>query len=133
MSFSTEVIEFVIREYGRNGLVEEAVRVFNSCGKVFKCEQTVGVYNSLLFALCEVKNFQGAYALVRRMIRKGVKPDKETYSLFVNTWCKAGKRREAQQFLVEMSRRGFNSPVRGRDLLIEGLLNAGYIESVGYG
>lgn len=82
---------------------------------------------------CEVKNFQGAYALVRRMIRKGVKPDKETYSLFVNAWCKAGKRREAQQFLVEMSRRGFNSPVRGRDLLIEGLLNAGYIESVGYG
>uniref|UniRef100_A0A7C9AYU2 PROP1-like PPR domain-containing protein n=1 Tax=Opuntia streptacantha TaxID=393608 RepID=A0A7C9AYU2_OPUST len=129
LSFSAEVIEFVIREYGRNGLVDEAVRVFNSCRKVFKCEQTVGVYNSLLFALCEVKNFQGAYALVRRMIRKGVKPDKETYSLLVNAWCKAGKRREAQEFLEEMSRKGFNPPVRGRDLLIEGLLNAGCIES----
>jgi len=37
--------------------------------------------------------------------------------------------REAQQFLKEMSDKGFTPPVRGRDLLIEGLLNAGYIES----
>lgn len=37
--------------------------------------------------------------------------------------------REAQQFLEEMSRKGFNPPVRGRDLLIDGLLNAGYLEA----
>ncbi|MCD7464908.1 hypothetical protein HAX54_000178 [Datura stramonium] len=37
--------------------------------------------------------------------------------------------REAQEFLEEMSQKGFNPPVRGRDLLIDGLLNAGYLES----
>ncbi|GMH07654.1 hypothetical protein Nepgr_009494 [Nepenthes gracilis] len=129
LSFSPEIIEFIIREYGKNGLIDEAVKVFNSCTKAFNCSQTVGVYNSLLFALCEVKNFNGAYALIRRMTRKGTTPNKETYSLLVNSWCKAGKLSEAQMFLEEMSKKGFNPPVRGRDLLIDGLLNAGYIES----
>ncbi|KMT13865.1 hypothetical protein BVRB_4g077070 [Beta vulgaris subsp. vulgaris] len=129
LSFSTEVIEIIIREYGSKGFIDEAVRVFNSCTKVFKCEQTVGVYNSLLFALCEGKNFYGAYSLIRRMIRKGTSPNKETYSVLVNAWCKAGKLTEAKEFLEEMSRKGFNPPVRGRDLLIDGLLNAGYIEN----
>ncbi|XP_021855359.2 pentatricopeptide repeat-containing protein At5g18390, mitochondrial [Spinacia oleracea] len=129
LNFSTEVIEFIIREYGSKGFIDEAVRVFNSCPKVFKCEQTVGVYNSLLFALCEGKNFYGAYSLIRRMIKKGVNPNKETYSVLVNAWCKAGKLREAQEFLEEMSKKGFNPPVRGRDLLIDGLLNAGHVEN----
>ncbi|KAK2994512.1 hypothetical protein RJ640_006731 [Escallonia rubra] len=40
-----------------------------------------------------------------------------------------GKMKEAQEFLEEMSSKGFNPPVRGRDLLIDGLLNAGYLES----
>ncbi|XP_074311686.1 uncharacterized protein LOC141647423 [Silene latifolia] len=124
-----DTVEFVIREYGQKGYVDEAVRVFNSCQKVFNCDQNVGIYNALLYALTSCKNFYGGYALVRRMIRKGVKPDKETYSILVSAWCKAGKMREAQEFLEEMSRKGFNPPVRGRDLLVEGLLNAGYIES----
>uniref|UniRef100_A0A6N2MIP9 Pentacotripeptide-repeat region of PRORP domain-containing protein n=1 Tax=Salix viminalis TaxID=40686 RepID=A0A6N2MIP9_SALVM len=34
-----------------------------------------------------------------------------------------------ERVLEEMSNKGFNPPVRGRDLLIEGLLNAGYLES----
>lgn len=37
--------------------------------------------------------------------------------------------KEAQEFLSEMSRKGFNPPVRGRDLLVDGLLNAGYLEA----
>lgn len=126
---SSETLCFIIEEYGKQGLVDQAVEVFNRVPKIFNCPQTVEVYNSLLFALCEVKLFHGAYALVRRMIRKEVVPDKRTYSILVNAWCSEGKMREAQNFLSEMSKKGFNPPVRGRDLLIEGLLNAGYIES----
>ncbi|EXB93122.1 hypothetical protein L484_024459 [Morus notabilis] len=126
---SSETLCFIIEEYGKQGLVDQAAEVFNRVPKIFNCSQTVEVYNSLLFALCEVKLFHGAYALVRRMIRKEVVPDKRTYSILVNAWCSAGKMREAQNFLSEMSKKGFNPPVRGRDLLIEGLLNAGYIES----
>ncbi|CAH1418098.1 unnamed protein product [Lactuca virosa] len=95
---------FIIEHYGKNGLIDQAVELFNKC-KNFNCTQTTEIHNSLLFALCEVKNFQGAYALVRRMMK------------------------EAQSFLEEMSQKGFNPPVRGRDLLIDGLLNAGYLES----
>ncbi|GAB2229149.1 hypothetical protein Droror1_Dr00023284 [Drosera rotundifolia] len=127
--FWEEVVGFVIKEYGKEGMVDEAVKVFNTCEKVFKCKQTVKVYDSLLFALCEVRCFHGAYALVRRMIRKGVRPDKETYGVLVDAWCRAGKLREAMAFLEEMSSKGFNPPVRGRDLLVEGLLNAGYVEN----
>ncbi|KAK4426676.1 Pentatricopeptide repeat-containing protein, mitochondrial [Sesamum alatum] len=127
-SISPSVVSFIIEQYAKHGLIDQAVELFNGL-KNFGCPQTTEVYNSLLFALCEVKNFQGAYALIRRMIRKGSAPDKRTYSILVNAWCSAGKMREAQEFLEEMSKKGFNPPVRGRDLLIDGLLNAGYLES----
>ncbi|PON45993.1 Tetratricopeptide-like helical domain containing protein [Parasponia andersonii] len=126
---SSDTLCFIIEEYGKQGLVDRAVEVFNRVPKIFRCSQTVELYNSLLFSLCEVKLFHGAYALVRRMIRKGLVPDKRSYAILVNAWCSAGKMREAQLFLEEMSKKGFNPPVRGRDLLVEGLLNAGYIES----
>ncbi|XP_059665683.1 pentatricopeptide repeat-containing protein At5g18390, mitochondrial [Cornus florida] len=128
LPISPSIVSFIIEHYGKNGLIDQAVELFNKM-KHFNCPQTTGIYNSLLFALCEVKNFHGAYALIRRMVRKGVVPDKRTYSVLVNGWCSAGKMREAQEFLEEMSRKGFNPPVRGRDLLIDGLLNAGYLES----
>ncbi|XP_076922422.1 uncharacterized protein LOC143584205 [Bidens hawaiensis] len=128
LPISPSVVLFIIEHYGKNGLIDQAVEVFNKCNN-FNCPQTTEIHNALLFALCEVKNFQGAYALIRRMIRKNVVPDKKTYSVLVNGWCSAGKMKEAQMFLEEMSQKGFNPPVRGRDLLIDGLLNAGYLES----
>ncbi|XP_031282627.1 pentatricopeptide repeat-containing protein At5g18390, mitochondrial isoform X3 [Pistacia vera] len=128
LSLSSETLCFVVEEFGKHGLVDNAVEIFNK-SEVFNCEKSVALYNSLLFALCEVKLFHGAYALIRRMVRKGVVPDKRTYMILVNAWCSSGKLREAQEFLQEMSDKGFNPPVRGRDLLIQGLLNAGYLES----
>ncbi|KAL4566383.1 hypothetical protein LXL04_030498 [Taraxacum kok-saghyz] len=128
LPISPSVVSFIIEHYGKNGLIDQAVELFNK-SKNFNCTQTTEIYNSLLFALCEVKNFQGAYGLVRRMVRKGITPDKKTYSVLVNGWCTAGKMKEAQNFLEEMSQKGYNPPVRGRDLLIDGLLNAGYLES----
>ncbi|KAK8542942.1 hypothetical protein V6N13_136509 [Hibiscus sabdariffa] len=128
LTLSCDTLSFIIEEYGKNGLIDQAVEVFNKSTNL-GCKQTVSVYNSLLFALCEVKMFHGAYSLIRRMIRKGEAPDKRTYTILVNGWCSAGKMKEAQDFLEDMSKKGFNPPVRGRDLLIEGLLNAGYLES----
>ncbi|KAJ9703142.1 hypothetical protein PVL29_004775 [Vitis rotundifolia] len=128
-TLSPTVVSSIIEEFGKHGLVDQAVEVFNKAKSALNCPQTIEVYNSLLFALCEVKYFHGAYALIRRMIRKGVTPNKQTYSVLVNGWCAAGKMREAQDFLEEMSRKGFNPPVRGRDLLVDGLLNAGYLEA----
>ncbi|KAJ6854792.1 pentatricopeptide repeat-containing protein [Populus alba x Populus x berolinensis] len=128
-SVSSDTVCSIIEEYGKHGLIDQAVEVFNKCSRSLNCQQNVCVYNSLLFALCEVKMFHGSYALVRRMIRKGIVPDKRTYGVLVNGWCSSGKLREAKGFLEEMSKKGFNPPVRGRDLLIEGLLNAGYLES----
>lgn len=126
---SPETVSFLIEQYGKHGLVDQAVEIFNKSEKSLKCPQTLEIYNSLLFSLCEAKLFHGAYALIRRMIRKGHVPDKRTYAVLVNAWCSAGKMKEALEFLAEMSQKGFNPPVRGRDLVIEGLLNAGYLES----
>nr|POF12522.1 pentatricopeptide repeat-containing protein, mitochondrial [Quercus suber] len=63
------------------------------------------------------------------MVRKNLTPNKRTYAVLVNAWCLAGKLREAQDFLEEMSQKGLNLPVRDRDLLMEGLLNAGHLEA----
>ncbi|KAI4384002.1 hypothetical protein MLD38_009776 [Melastoma candidum] len=123
LGLSAEAVCGIIEEFGRHGLTDQAAEVFNKC-RHFDCTQTIEVYNSLLFALCKVKMFHAAYALIGRMIWKKVIPDKRTYA-----WCSWGKMREAQEFLEDMSRKGFNPLVRSRDLLIEGLLNAGYLES----
>ncbi|KAL6562183.1 hypothetical protein OROGR_003190 [Orobanche gracilis] len=56
------------------------------------------------------------------MIRKGSAPDKRTYLVLVNAWCSAGRMIEAQEFLEEMSQKGYNPPVRGRGLLIDGFV-----------
>ncbi|KAK9929918.1 hypothetical protein M0R45_026987 [Rubus argutus] len=129
LTLSQETLCFIIQEYGKHGLIDQAVELFNRAPKTFNCLQSVEVYNALLFSLCQAKLFHGAYALVRRLIRKGLVPNKMTYSVLVNAWCSNGKMKEAQLFLEEMSEKGFNPPVRGRDLLVEGLLNAGYIEA----
>lgn len=128
LPISSQVICYIIEHYGMQGRIKQAVELFNRL-KNLNCPQTTETYNSLLFALCEVRNFQGAYSLIRRMLRKGLIPDKRTYSILVTAWCSAGKLREAQDFLEEMSQRGFNPPVRGRDILVDGLLNAGYVGS----
>ncbi|KAG4199703.1 hypothetical protein ERO13_A05G164100v2 [Gossypium hirsutum] len=128
LSLFCDTLSFIIEEYGKNGPIDQAVEVFNKSTNL-GCKQTVSVYNSLLFALCEVKMFHETYALIRRMIRKGEVPDKRTYTVLVNRWCSSRKMNEAQDFLEDMSKKGFNPPVRGRDLLIEGLLNVGYLES----
>ncbi|KAK9201164.1 hypothetical protein WN944_016365 [Citrus x changshan-huyou] len=54
------------------------------------------------------------------MIRKGFVPDKRTHTILVNAWCSSGKVREAQEFLQELSDKGFNPPVRGRDCWFKG-------------
>nr|KYP61141.1 hypothetical protein KK1_023566 [Cajanus cajan] len=128
LSLSPAALASVIHAYGHHRHVDHAVAVFNKAS-LFRCPQTLPLYNALLSALCHNSLFHAAYALVRRMLRKGVAPDKTTYALLVNAWCSCGKLREAKLFLTEMSDRGFNPPVRGRDLLVEGLLNAGYVES----
>ncbi|XP_061350385.1 pentatricopeptide repeat-containing protein At5g18390, mitochondrial [Gastrolobium bilobum] len=128
LALSPEAVSSVIEAYGHHRHVDQAVEVFNK-SRVFNCPQNLQLYNSLLLALCESRLFHGAYALIRRMVRKGIAPDKRTYAVLVNAWCSTGKMQEAKQFLKEMSEKGFNPPVRGRDLLIEGLLNAGYFES----
>jgi|UniRef100_A0A2N9GKB8 pentatricopeptide repeat protein len=129
LSLSPETVSFLIEQYGKHGLVDQAVEIFNKSSKTLNCPQTLDIHNSLLFSLCQAKLFHGAYALIRRMLRKNLVPNKRTYAVLVDAWCSSGKLREAQEFLAEMSRKGLNPPVRGRDLLIEGLLNAGYLEA----
>ncbi|TYI18675.1 hypothetical protein ES332_A07G109000v1 [Gossypium tomentosum] len=94
LRLSFDTLYFIIEEYGKNGLIDQAVEVFNK-SIYLGCKQTVSVYNSLLFALCEVKIFHKAYTLIRRMIRKGEVPDKRTYTVLVNGWCYSGKMKEA--------------------------------------
>ncbi|KAG2409941.1 Pentatricopeptide repeat-containing protein [Vigna angularis] len=128
LSLSPAAVATLIDAYGHHRHIDQAVEVFNKAA-VLNCPQTLPLYNALLKSLCHNRLFHGAYALLRRMLRKGVHPDKTTYSVLVNAWCSSGKLREAKLFLREMSDKGFNPPLRGRDLLVEGLLNAGYVES----
>ncbi|KAL2343794.1 hypothetical protein Fmac_005079 [Flemingia macrophylla] len=128
LSLSPSALASVIEAYGHHRHVDHAVKVFNRAS-LFHCPQSLPLYNALLSALCHNALFHAAYALVRRMLRKGIAPDKATYSILVNAWCSCGKLREAKLFLAEMSHNGFNPPARSRDLLVEGLLNAGYVES----
>ncbi|GAY63696.1 hypothetical protein CUMW_227730 [Citrus unshiu] len=85
LSVFPQTLSLIIEEFGKHGLIDNAVEVFNKC-TAFNCQQ--------------------------RMIRKGFVPDKRTHTILVNAWCSSGKMREAQEFLQELSDKGFNPPVR---------------------
>ncbi|KAL9431537.1 hypothetical protein AB3S75_026682 [Citrus x aurantiifolia] len=93
LSVFPQTLFLIIEEFGKHGLIDNAVEVFNKC-TAFNCQQ--------------------------RMIRKGFVPDKRTHTILVNAWCSSGKMREAQEFLQELSDKGFNPPVRVRDCWFKG-------------
>uniref|UniRef100_A0A9I9DW29 Pentatricopeptide repeat-containing protein n=1 Tax=Cucumis melo TaxID=3656 RepID=A0A9I9DW29_CUCME len=86
LKISPETISFIIQEYGKQGLVDNAVTIFNQCSKSIDCPQTVEVYNALLFALCEV-------------CKLGLCPDINTYKILIPATSKVGRIDEAFRLL----------------------------------
>ncbi|CAD6245938.1 unnamed protein product [Miscanthus lutarioriparius] len=103
LPLSPTTFSAVISSYGHSRLPDQAVEVFNRLPR-FGCPQTTE---------------DGA---------QGRGPDRATFSTLVDSWCAAGKLKEAQAFLDDMASRGFRPPVRGRDLLVDGLVRAGHLE-----
>ncbi|KAF2292426.1 hypothetical protein GH714_022671 [Hevea brasiliensis] len=96
-------------------------------------------YEELVKTLARAKRYASMWKLITQM-----KVENPKFSISSDTVCSIiqeyGKHGLIDQaveweveggtvFLDEMSKMGFNPPVRGRDMLIEGLLNAGYLES----
>ncbi|KAG0488153.1 hypothetical protein HPP92_006964 [Vanilla planifolia] len=127
LPLSSSTFAAIISSYADACLPDLAVEVFNRM-RHFSCSQTTEVYNALLSALSRSRNFHGAYALVRRMHRRSVPRPPDLFH-FGRRVVRFRKLREAQDFLEEMARLGFSPPVRGRDLLIDGLVSAGHLES----
>ncbi|KAG0489817.1 hypothetical protein HPP92_006680 [Vanilla planifolia] len=89
LPLSSSTFAAIISSYADACLPDLAVEVFNRM-RHFSCSQTTEVYNALLSALSRSRNFHGAYALVRRMHRRSVPPDRRTFSILVDAWCASG-------------------------------------------
>ncbi|KAJ0963714.1 hypothetical protein J5N97_028836 [Dioscorea zingiberensis] len=65
-------------------------------------------YNLLLRALTMVGRMDYACDLFNRISKKGLEPNTWSYDIIVHGFCKIGRRKDAERWMVEMYRNGFH-------------------------
>lgn len=67
----------------------------------------VFTYNSILHEVCRENQINEAEVVLRRMIERGVNPDKSTYSYLINGFVSQDNLTDAFRLHDEMLHRGF--------------------------
>ncbi|KAL8504027.1 hypothetical protein ACS0TY_022677 [Phlomoides rotata] len=118
----------------RNGLLEEACKLFDSMGlfRVGRCStsldlfdelQTVGLkpdFYTLLHGLCQNQHSNLAFMLFDELERKGEDLNVTYYTILIDALCRAGKLRAAEAMFNELHSRGFEPNVVTYNILING-------------
>ncbi|KAL6296778.1 hypothetical protein ACE6H2_004920 [Prunus campanulata] len=137
---TTQTITCLIKVLGEEGLVTDALAAFYRM-KQFHCKPDVYAYNTIIYALCRVGNFNKARFLLEQMELPGFRcpPDVFTYTILISSYCrygletgcrKATRRRmwEANHMFRNMLFRGFVPDVVTYNSLINGCCKTYRIE-----
>ncbi|XP_010253174.1 PREDICTED: pentatricopeptide repeat-containing protein At1g77405-like [Nelumbo nucifera] len=86
---TTATITCLIKVLGEEGLANEALAVFYRM-KQLHCKPDVYAYNTVICALCKVRNFKQAKFLLEQMEMPGFRcpPDIFTYTILISSYCK---------------------------------------------
>ena len=137
---NTSIMTCVIKVLGEEGLVNEALAAFYRM-KQFHCKPDVVAFNTIIHALCRVRNFKKAKLLLEQMVLPGFRcpPDTFTYTILISSYCrygmetgvkKATRRRlwEANHLFRIMMFKGFVPDVVTYNCLINGCCKTYRIE-----
>lgn len=137
---TTATVTCLIKVLGEEGLVNEALGTFYRM-KQYHCKPDVYAYNTIIYALCRVRNFKKARFLLEQMELPGFRcpPDTFTYTILISSYCKfsmqtgskkATRRRlwEANHLFRLMLFKGFVPDVVTYNALIDGCCKTYRIE-----
>lgn len=130
---TTKTVTSVIKVLGEEGLVKEALACFYRM-KQFHCKPDVISYNTIINALCTIRNFRKAMFLFDQMKMPGSRcpPDTFTYTILISCYCKfsmqtknsriVGKKlHDANRLFRDMCDDGFLPDVVTYNCLIDGM------------
>ncbi|XP_061372200.1 pentatricopeptide repeat-containing protein At1g77405 [Gastrolobium bilobum] len=129
---TTATVTCLIKVLGEEGLANEALFTFYRM-KQFYCRPDVYAYNTLIYVLCRVGNFNKARFLFEQMELPGFQcpPDIFTYTILISSYCRygvqTGCRKATRRRLYEAGRlfrlmlfKGFVPDVVTYNALIDG-------------
>ncbi|XP_025015354.1 pentatricopeptide repeat-containing protein At1g02060, chloroplastic [Ricinus communis] len=117
----------LIRSYGKAGLFQESVQVFNSMKSV-GVSPSVVTFNSLLLILLKRGRTNMAQSVFDEMLSTyGVTPDTYTFNILIRGFCKNSMVDEGFRFFKEMSRFKCDPDLVTYNTLVDGLCRAGKV------
>ncbi|KAF5750603.1 putative pentatricopeptide repeat-containing protein [Tripterygium wilfordii] len=127
-SITPDTWTIMIMQYGRIGLTEIALRIFNEM-KADGCNPNGSTYKSLLISLCGRKGrkVDEAIKIFQEMIRAECVPDKELLETYLDCLCFSDKLLEAKRSVESICKIGFTVPL-SHSMLIRALCRAGRLE-----
>ncbi|KAF3442775.1 hypothetical protein FNV43_RR16692 [Rhamnella rubrinervis] len=107
-SITSDTWTIMIMQYGRIGLTEIALKIFEQM-KTYKCNPTTSTYKYLIISLCGNKGRKAdeAMKIFQEMIHAGHIPDKELVGAYISCLCEVGKLSEARKCTNLLHKVGF--------------------------
>lgn len=113
--------------FGQAGMIDDAIRVFKSCG-----DATVKTLNALLFACVLAKKPDEVGRIFREFPKTyGITPNLETYNTVIKAFCESGTSRSVYSILDEMGRKGIKPNMTSYSTLLAGFYQEEKFEDVG--
>ncbi|CAN1239247.1 Putative pentatricopeptide repeat-containing protein At5g06400, mitochondrial [Linum grandiflorum] len=102
-SVSPDTWTIMIMQYGRTGLTEIALKIFEDM-KASGSNPTESTYKHLIICLCEGKGrkVDEAMKIFQEMIRAGFIPDREMAETYIRCLCESGKLPEARRCIKSL-------------------------------
>ncbi|KAH0839817.1 hypothetical protein J3R83DRAFT_763 [Lanmaoa asiatica] len=112
------------------GSWEGVVRIFDYLrqSSQFRRDLSIEVYNTLLKAYVLIGTpFRVVLAMLRKLVRVGVRPDGYTYALVIQSACDAGKMNVAEELFAEMEKEKSLGPLYHLDAYVLTIIMAGHV------
>ncbi|KAI5068483.1 hypothetical protein GOP47_0016828 [Adiantum capillus-veneris] len=104
---TTISINMMIDGYGKQGLHEEALKMFEAI-REYGYRPTKISYSCIISAMARVGKFQSAAQLYEKMLRTGIQPNLHTFSTLIRLYKKCDQTREGHKIYQAMRKAPYN-------------------------
>ncbi|KAK9741173.1 hypothetical protein RND81_03G087100 [Saponaria officinalis] len=127
VGWDEEMFVVLIDSYGKNGIVQESVRIFQEM-KELGVERSVDSYDALFKVILRRGRYMMAKRYFNKMLEEGIAPTKHTFNLLLWGFFLCRKEETANRFYEDMKSRGIMPDVVTYNTLINGFYRLDKIE-----
>ncbi|XP_076896813.1 pentatricopeptide repeat-containing protein At3g61360-like [Bidens hawaiensis] len=116
---------YALEGLGRNGQIDDAVKMFESLKERELCVLNAAVYNAMIFNFISVGDIDECLKYYDAMLRNGCEPNVDTYVSIISAFLKARRVADALEMFDEMLGRGIMPTTGTVTSFIESLCSYG--------